>query len=144
MTIQRENRPIPSEADPRAALEALFAPRQEPPPPSLQRLGDGGGRSEPGLRSAYAVTRVTKLLFAAGFTLPIDQEIQRKVLEHSDEAQVRDALCVLMALLEREPPQRPTVLDARLRRLEENAEERATRDLAAALRRRVTMAVRRY
>ena len=93
---------------------------------------------------AYAVTRVTKLLFAAGFTQPIDQEIQRKVLEHSDEAQVRDALCVLMALLEREPPQRPTVLDARLRRLEENAEERATRDLAAALRRRVTMAVRRY
>jgi hypothetical protein len=75
--------------------------------------------------------------------LPREQDVQLALLEHSDEARVRDALDALAALLATEAPKRRTVLDSRLRRIEDCAEESATRDLASSLRRSLARVARR-
>lgn len=139
----------------RAALEALFAPKPPPPPPSapakrdsakmvtvparparvpderdklLERLLAAAGRT--------AVSRAVDDLRRAGFEIPDEQETQLQVLEHADEERVREALLVLGRLLESESPARRTVLESRLRRIEECADEASTRELAAAVRRK--------
>jgi hypothetical protein len=165
MTTDNQQPPTARRAqDPRALLESLFAtkaaPVEVPVAPASSRstarmvLGKAPARdSDPrafernkrlarllAAEGRHAISRVTELYLAAGFSLPLDQEIQLQLLEHSNEERVRDALSTLMVLFEREPPRRKTVLDARLRRLEENAEERATRELATALRRRMATA----
>lgn len=146
-------------SDPRAALEALFSPakkqdskdhRAGPRPRAkmvavpaksaddpaaverarlLRKLLDAQGRP--------AVTRAAEELVRAGVPFPEDQEVQLQLLEHSREERVQGALEVLSRLLEAELPQRRTVLEARLRRLEDDAEEATTRELAAELRKRV-------
>jgi hypothetical protein len=86
-----------------------------------------------------AITRAAKDLAHAGFELPQDDQIVfLQLLEHSDEERVRDAISRLDALVSAEPVKRFTVLDSRLRRLEELADEGPTREAARALRRRVT------
>jgi hypothetical protein len=84
-----------------------------------------------------AVTRAAREFRAAGFEYPVEQRVQLQLLEHLDESTVREALVALGGLVEREPPLKTPVLEQRLRRLEEHADEAATRLAAAELRRLV-------
>jgi hypothetical protein len=82
-----------------------------------------------------AITEAANALFTAGHALPEDQQVLVQLLEHDDESRACEAIHRLRAILEDEAPKRPQVLDARLRRLEEFAEEGETRALAKQLRR---------
>ncbi len=73
----------------------------------------------------------------AGFTLPEEQDVYLQLLEHTGEEHVRTAIERLGAILAGELPKRRAVLESRLRRIEQFAEESATRDAAERLRRRV-------
>ena len=84
-----------------------------------------------------SVTRATEALLQAGHPIPDTQEAHLQVLEHKDEARVRASLQALDAILSLEPAKRRPVLEQRLKRLEEFAEEKATRDAASALRRKL-------
>jgi hypothetical protein len=148
----------------RAALEALFAPKRDPEAPDGAAAAgptsraNGGGRivlTAPAQSDPRTVERqklLGKLLvaegrpkiskaaddfFKAGFTLPEEQDVYLQLLEHSDEERVRGALDVLGAILAGELPKRRAVLESRLRRIEQFAEEAATREAAERLRRRV-------
>lgn len=84
-----------------------------------------------------AITKAADELFKGEFTIPdSDQLLQLQLLEHSDEARVRGAIDALCKVLEHEPLKRATVLDSRLRRLEELADDAETRSAASALRKR--------
>lgn len=83
------------------------------------------------------VTRATEALLAAGHEIPATQEAHLQVLEHTDEARVRASLEVLDSILALEPVKRRPVLEQRLKRLEEFADEKATRDAASVLRRKL-------
>jgi hypothetical protein len=85
-----------------------------------------------------AVTKATEDFVGAGFELPEEQEVALKVLDHAHDARVLTALESLGRLLEAEPPQRRTVLDARLRRLEDDADDAEVRALASTLRKRLS------
>lgn len=82
------------------------------------------------------ITKAANEFLGAGFAFPDDQDVHLKLLEHSDEAVVRDALGALMLICDL--PKRRAVLESRLRRIEEFAEEQSTRDAAAQLRRKVS------
>jgi hypothetical protein len=146
----------------RAALEALFAPKVAAPPVEAQtdrssvKMVTVPVAREIDPRQAERDKRLAKLLGAegraavskaaddflgAGFTLPAEQDVLLKMLDHTSEDRVRDALEALLGLLENEPPKRRAVLEARVRRLEEDAEEADTRDLATSVRRRVLAVV---
>lgn len=73
----------------------------------------------------------------AGFTLPEEQDVYLKLLEHANEERVRAAIDTLATILAGELPKRRAVLESRLRRIEQFAEEPATREAAERLRRRV-------
>ena len=73
----------------------------------------------------------------AGFTLPEEQDVYLQLLEHADEEHVRTAIGALGNILAGELPKRRAVLESRLRRIEQFAEETATREAAERLRRRV-------
>jgi hypothetical protein len=141
----------------RAALEALFAPKQapapvEPLPPERpsKKMVTVPSREDP--RGPERQKRIAKLLAAegraevthaanrflsAGFELPDEQEVLLKLLEHADDGCVRSALEALGRLLDREAPQRRAILEARLRRLEDDADDTGIRSLAGALRKRI-------
>lgn len=144
----------------RAALEALFAPRGTTPTATETRpaAAKSAGRivlsapSAPdakandrqrllarllGAEGRAAITKATDELRQAGHELPVTQDVCLQLLEHRDEGLVRTAIEDLQGLLAKEPPQRRTVLDSRLRRIEELAEEGATRVAATELRRSV-------
>lgn len=93
----------------------------------LERLMCSDGRS--------AISRAATEYRQAGFSFPEEQEVQLQLLEHFDETQAHDAVQTLERLLMDEPPIKKPVLEQRLRRLEEYADERATREAAAQLRR---------
>lgn len=145
----------------RAALEALFAPKKDeadakderapqakpsqrivlsPPPVSdprtqerqklLGKLLHAEGRPN--------VSKAANDFLRAGFTFPDEQDVHLKLLEHADEERVRDACEALSKLLLGELPKRRAVLESRLRRIEEFAEEPATREAAKKLFRRLT------
>jgi hypothetical protein len=152
----------------RAALEALFAPKREPEPDDARagtRPGRDSSALKPSGRIVLApppqsdpraVERqklLGKLLVAegrpkvskaaddflkAGFTFPEDQDVYLQLLEHVDEGHVQSAIEALCGILAGELPKRRAVLESRLRRIEEFAEESSTRDAAARLRRIVT------
>lgn len=82
-----------------------------------------------------AITRAANDYIGAGFDLPDEQEIHLQLLEHFDEGRARESLIAMTRLLRDEPAVKRPVLDQRLRRLEEHADEPATRTLAAELRR---------
>jgi hypothetical protein len=88
-------------------------------------------------RGRSAIAAATEALLGAGHSLPADQEVLLQVLEHTDEARVRASIEHLGALLGDEPARHRPVLEQRLRRLEEFADEPATRAAAAALRRKL-------
>ncbi len=138
----------------RNALEALFAPKTEeaqpaplpktaarivlPPAPNTDPKHAERRRLLAKLASAAgpaSISRIADDFFAQGFDLPDDQEIYLQMLEHVDEARVRDAIGALTRLLAGELPKRKPVLEQRLRRIEEHAEEPETREAATALRR---------
>jgi hypothetical protein len=71
--------------------------------------------------------------FVAAFGFPrTDEEACVKLLDHPDEARAREAMESLRAATTL--PKRRALVEARLRRLEDGAEEPETRALAAALR----------
>jgi hypothetical protein len=156
--------PVERELDPHnrqrllAALEALFAPQPTdaparpsapPPPPSSARslakiVTAAPSAKDPreerllqrllAAEGGHAIARATTALEREGFRVPRDHECQLQMLEHPDEARVRSAIDEVSRLIASSAPKRRAVLDARLRRIEELAEERETRDAAASLR----------
>jgi hypothetical protein len=93
----------------------------------LGRLVQSDGRG--------AITRAATEFLQKGFELPDEQVVHLQLLEHFDETRARESLEAMVRLLSREPPIKRPVLDQRLRRLEEHADEAQTRELAADLRR---------
>ncbi|MFO0591890.1 MAG: hypothetical protein U0441_30365 [Polyangiaceae bacterium] len=149
----------------RAALEALFSPKKDkdeeaaksaksidpltgkpgrivlaPPPQADPRAGDRqrllgkllGAEGRP------AITKAANEFFKHGFSLPQEQDVYLQLLEHTSEDRVRDAIGALATILLSELPKRRAVLQSRLRRIEEYAEDSATRTAAAELWRQVT------
>jgi hypothetical protein len=88
-------------------------------------------------QGSKAISDAVESFLAAGHNLPDDQEVFLQMLEHRDEARVRDAIQQLDRLLAGQMPKRKPVLVQRLKRIEEMADEVETRDAAATLRRRV-------
>jgi hypothetical protein len=82
-----------------------------------------------------AISRAANDLWESKFVAPRQQEVQIQLLEHENEIRARDAVFIIAELLQREPPIKRPVLDQRLRRLEQSAEDPITRDAAGALRR---------
>jgi hypothetical protein len=95
----------------------------------LQRILDCDGRS--------AITRAARAYSEAGFEFPMEQEVQLQLLEHIDEECARVAMSALSALIEHSPLIKRPLVEQRLRRLEEHADERPTREAAAQLRRAI-------
>ncbi|HET7545318.1 MAG TPA: hypothetical protein VFK05_35875 [Polyangiaceae bacterium] len=93
----------------------------------LARLLDSEG--------AAAITRAANAYRNGGFVFPEEQLVQLKLLEHTDESEVRGALAVLTALLDQQAPIKLPVFEQRLKRLEDDAEEAETRARASELRR---------
>jgi hypothetical protein len=84
-----------------------------------------------------AITRCAQDYVQAGHEFPADQAVQLQLLEHFDEEQARSAVEVLTRLLDSEQPLKRPILDQRLRRLEEYADDPETRTLAGKLRHRI-------
>jgi len=139
----------------RSALEALFSPKKEaapeveaqgkntprivlPPTPNVDPRNAQRRQLLAKLLSASgpnAISKVADEFVAEGFSFPEDQEIYLQLLEHNSEGLVRDAMQGLAKMLAGQLPKRKPVLDQRLRRLEEHAEDSSTRDAATSLRR---------
>jgi len=136
----------------RAALEALFAPKAAvAPAPAVaerpaKKVVTVPNREDPrgperqkrlskllGAEGRAAVTKAAEDFAGAGFEFPPEQEVMLKLLDHGREDRVLAALQGLARLLEEEPAQRRAVLDARLRRLEESADDAEVRTLATSL-----------
>lgn len=84
------------------------------------------------------ISKAANDFLRAGHTFPMEQDVYLQLLEHTDEGRVHDALEALASILTGELPKRRAVLESRLRRIEEFAEETATRDAALRLRRQVS------
>jgi len=82
-----------------------------------------------------AISRAVDEFLREGFSLPDEQEVHLQLLEHFDESLARTSIAAMARLLKEEVPLKKPVLDQRLRRLEEHADEGSTRELAADLRR---------
>jgi hypothetical protein len=82
-----------------------------------------------------AITRVADQYLRAGFDFPIEQPVQLQLLEHLDEALVRGAIEALRGILTSEQPLKRPIFEQRLKRLEDSADEEATRSAASELRR---------
>jgi hypothetical protein len=93
----------------------------------LDRLTASEGR--------MAITRAAREYRQAGHEFPVEQAVQLQLLEHFDEELAHQAIVELSRLLAVEPPLKRPVLEQRLRRLEEYAEDGQTREAAAGLRR---------
>ena len=144
----------------KAALEALFQKKPDPAE-ALEKAGPaarapkvvdsstpeveaGPSRRQDQLRKILAASSTKAIsdsidgFLNAGHTLPDDQEVFLQMLEHRNEERVRDAIGQLERLLMGQLPKRKPVLVQRLKRIEEHAEEPATRDAAGLLRRKVS------
>jgi hypothetical protein len=97
----------------------------------LDRLVRAEGRS--------AISRVANDLADGNFGIPKEQELQLQLLEHENEERAREAVFIMAELLQKQPPIKRPILDQRLRRLEEYAEDPITRDAAAALRKSIRL-----
>ena len=81
------------------------------------------------------ITRAANDFFEAGFDLPRTQDAWLQILEHNDEDRVAQAITQLSTILDEEEPKRRSVLDSRLRRIAEFADEPCTQKAASELRR---------
>lgn len=93
----------------------------------LDRLLNAEGRS--------AISKASKTYLDAGFELPRMQDVWLQLLEHNNEETVMMAIEQLTEILSDEPPKRRAVLESRLRRIEEFADEQLTQNAASGLRR---------
>lgn len=137
----------------RSALEALFSPKVEPVQPvqevrSAPRIvlpptpnADPKTTERRRLLSKLltvsgpaAISKVADEFVTQGFQWPDDQEVHLQLLEHTNEQRVREAVDALSKILAGELPKRKHVLDQRLRRIEEHAEDDGTRNAAGVLR----------
>jgi hypothetical protein len=91
----------------------------------LQRLLDADGR--------IAITRAAEALREQQIDVPEEQEHQVQLLDHNDERRAREAITVISRLLERQTPKKRPIMERRLRRLEQEADEPETREGARAL-----------
>jgi hypothetical protein len=82
-----------------------------------------------------SISRACEEILGAGFELPRAQEVWLQVLEHSDEGRVAQAISELAGILDDEEPKRRAVLESRLRRIEEFADDAGTQRAAKDLRR---------
>lgn len=82
-----------------------------------------------------AITSAAQAYLDAGFQLPPNQLVWLQLLEHRDERTVGQALEQLTEILFDEVPARRAVLDSRLRRIEELADDATLRERAGDLRR---------
>ncbi len=82
-----------------------------------------------------SISRAVEDFLSAGFALPHAQEVWLQVLEHQDESRVTEAIETLARILDEEEPKRRPVLESRLRRIEELADEPSTQRAATDLRR---------
>lgn len=134
----------PKSAEP----EAPPAPAPEPARRAARIIQVGGGAADDRERERLKllgrlmacqgrgpITRAADEFLQHGFELPNEQEVHLQLLEHFDETRARESLAAISLLLEEQSPIKKPVLDQRLRRLEEHADESVTRDLAADLRR---------
>jgi hypothetical protein len=83
------------------------------------------------------ISRAADEYLGCGFELPDRQDVYLQLLEHFDEERARQSITAITRLLAKESPLKRPVLDQRLRRLEEYADEPVTRSMAAALRRTI-------
>jgi hypothetical protein len=81
------------------------------------------------------ITRAANECQRAGVEFPLEQAVQLQLLEHVDEAFARAAMAALGRIFSAEAPTKRPILEQRLRRLEDTADEEATRVAAAELRR---------
>jgi hypothetical protein len=86
-----------------------------------------------------AITAAAGAFREAGFELPNEQGVWLQLLEHSDESVVTEAIKKLSELFDEqeEVPERQAVLDSRLRRIAEYADEPSTQEAASKLQRRL-------
>ncbi len=82
-----------------------------------------------------SITTAADAFRDAGFEFPQAQEIWLQLLEHQDEERITEAIEQFAIILADEPPQRRAVLESRLRRIEEYADESSTKQAATSLRR---------
>ena len=83
------------------------------------------------------VSQACEDYLAAGFELPPSQQLWLQLLEHNDEERLMTAIAGLALLFDEEAPKRRAVLQARLRRIEEYADDVATQQAASDLRRKL-------
>lgn len=81
------------------------------------------------------ITRAANECQRAGVEFPLEQAVQLQLLEHVDETFARAAMAALCRIFSAETPTKRPILEQRLRRLEDTADEEATRSAAAELRR---------
>jgi hypothetical protein len=131
------------------SAEPVSQPKASPEPRRLARIvqlntqsGDGSEQEREKLLGRLmrsdgrgAISRAADEFLRHGFELPDEQGVHLQLLEHFDEARARESLEAMVRLLAKEAPIKRPVLDQRLRRLEEHADEAPTRQLAADLRR---------
>lgn len=93
----------------------------------LDRLLSSDGRG--------SISRAADDFRRAGFDFPHEQAVHLQLLEHWDESLARSAIDALRELVVREAPLKRPIFEQRLRRLEDAAEDAATRHAASELRR---------
>lgn len=129
-----------------AAPEAASKPQRRAARIVQLSRGDSDAREQERLRlldrlmdceTRGAITRCADSYTEAGFEFPEEQEIQLQLLEHFDDEHARRAIEALGRVLETEPPLKRPILDQRLKRIEEHADDPSTRDAAAVLRRQI-------
>ena len=141
----------------RAALEALFAKTAEKPATVAEpetartaKIVSVPSREDPrreerekrlgklmAAEGRMGVTKACEAYLHAKLELPRTQEVMLKLLDHDCDDRVLFALETLSTLLDQEAPQRRAVLEARLRRLEADAEDADVRTLAESLRKKL-------
>ncbi len=87
-----------------------------------------------------AITAAANALTESGIQFPEQQDVQLQLLEHTDENHASQAIAVMRRLLEEQEPIKRPILDQRLRRLEDEAEDTEVRQQAAELRRYIRVA----
>lgn len=98
----------------------------------LQRLLDAQGPS--------AITQAADALAEQRIDVPEEQELQVQLLEHSDERRARQAVDTIARLLAKQPPRKRPILERRLSRLEQAADDPELRASAGALRKAIRAA----
>jgi hypothetical protein len=134
---------ITAAAAPPSAPSAAPAPRRSARIVAAPSRTDDAGRIERerllarfmASQGRAMISRAADDCRRAGVEFPHEQAVQLQLLEHVDESLARGAIAALGQILAAEPPAKRPILEQRLRRLEDAADEEPTRAAAADLRR---------